>query len=168
MIPSRSKLAHALPLLLPILLAAPATALRAQAGYAVSGFGAVNYSTQSDVTLIGLGLTTFGAPFGARLSGAIGTKGVTTATDEFEGGGAPVSTPWTLDADVLLSTTAIPALRAALGGFDVAGFAGVGAQGVRGADSGGATLVTSYGGALSRTIAGALSVDAEARYRTPV
>jgi cell wall-associated NlpC family hydrolase len=153
-----------------ILLVLGATTARAQARYAIGGFGAVNNSLRGDLLMLGGGVTTYGRPVGVRLSGAFGTRRqdpTTTTADEATSPGMP---PWMVDADLMLSTVALPELQMLLGGFDAGVFAGIGAQGHPGTglDSGATALVSSYGGTVSRAITGALGLDLEARYRTPL
>jgi cell wall-associated NlpC family hydrolase len=127
----------------------------------------------SDAPLVGAAVTTYGVPLGVRLSGALGTHA-------FAGGGSPGADgtiagarpplPWSVDADVVLSTAAIPLLRTMLGGLDLGAFTGIGGQGLRGTatDSARSALVASYGGMLSYPLLGPLSVETEARRRTPL
>ena len=74
-----------------------------------------------------------------------------------------------MDVDAVLSPARLPVIGPLLGGFLPTVFSGIGVEGVRRSDgTGGQSIVTSYGAGVTRTIAGLLSIDTEARRRIPV
>ena len=150
------------------LLALPALlgARPAQAQQVVlSPYVALNRSMPGAPALYGATVGAHGPIFGARVGGALALRrGVVDTT-------ARSLEAWTADADLLLDSRAIPELGAvlsAIGGFAPVAFGGVGVQGAR--DANGAVRavpVWSWGGGVSRSLFGALSLETEARYRVP-
>ena len=156
-------------------LAVLAADLRAQHAE-VGVFSALNPSLDASGGRTGLplwGLSVGGGGTGAgfRVSGA-----VRTATAPPDGALSSGTTPtwgsagWVADADVVYDTRSNPMLAplaSALLGFSPAVFAGVGGMGRRDAEGAmQAVPVFSWGGGLSRTIAGSLGLTTEARYRS--
>lgn len=131
----------------------------------VAPYVALNGSMPGAPALYGATVGAQGPIFGARVGGALALRrgAVDTTARSLQA--------WTADADLLLDTRAIPELGAvlsALGGFAPMAFSGVGVQGVR--EPGGAMRalpVWSWGGGVSRSLLGVLSLETEARYRVP-
>jgi hypothetical protein len=114
--------------------------------------------------MVGLNVAWLAGPVGFRLGGAVdapyspvaGTLGYDRA---------PTVTAWSGDLDALLSLSRV---GVRLRGWEPSGFVGIGAHGLRRGDGSTATIpVWSYGVQLARPLASWLSLDAEARRRTP-
>jgi hypothetical protein len=146
-----------------VLTAALVPALHAQRVPTFAPYVARNNSLPGSPDMVGLALATGSGVLGARVSGA-----VRASLDSVESARLPVRA-WTVDADLMLVPGGVAQLLDVLGGFDVAGFVGVGRQGVVDRYTGASTAIAnwSYGGTLSRRIAGPLAITTEARYRVP-
>lgn len=113
-----------------------------------------------------------GTGLGVRASGAVRTS-VARSDAAYGTGTTPTwgSAGWVADVDVIYDTRNNPLLRplsSALFGFSPAVFTGVGGMGRRDADGAMRTVpVFSYGGGVSRTLAGNLALSTEARRRAP-
>lgn len=147
--------------LLVALLVAPG-ALAAQE-YALAPYAAQNRSLPNTPTLFGASVTGYQSVLGLRVGGALGSALAPAAAL----GGEQRATAWTADADVVLDLGRVPGLGGLLAGFLPAGFAGLGAQGLRSAGGNAWAPVVSYGALVSRPIFGGLAVETEARHRTP-
>lgn len=131
--------------------------------YAFTPYAAQNRALPGAPTLYGASLAGYQSVLGLRVGGAMGETSALAA-----GGGAAGATAWTADADLVLDVGRFPGVGGLLGGFLPAGFAGVGAQGIRAADAAHRYApVLSYGAIVSRPIFGGLAVETEARHRTP-
>jgi hypothetical protein len=138
-----------------------------QSRYELSPFASRNGSLEGTPTLVGASLTTYserlGGIFGMRVGGAYDVRsfaGSATSTDTERG--------WSADVDAVISPSRFPVLGPLLGGFLPTLFTGVGAEGIRrNAGESAQSVVTSYGIGVSRSIGG-ISLDTEARRRTPV
>jgi cell wall-associated NlpC family hydrolase len=148
--------------ILAVLIAAPA-ALHAQRIPAFAPYVARNTSLPGSPELVGLALASRSGILGVRISG-----GLRASLDSLQQSQLPVRA-WTADADLMLTPGGVAQLLDLLGGFDVAGFVGVGRQGVvdRVTGKSSASADWSYGAALSRRIVGPLALTTEARYRVP-
>jgi cell wall-associated NlpC family hydrolase len=138
----------------------------AQSRYELSPFAASNGSLVGRPTLVGASLTaysgTLGGIFGMRVGGAYDVRalaGNTTSSDTERG--------WSADVDAVVSPSRFPVIGPLLGGFIPTVFTGVGVEGMRrNAGESAQSMVTSYGMGVSRSIGG-ISIDTEARRRTP-
>ncbi|HEX6049121.1 MAG TPA: C40 family peptidase [Gemmatimonadaceae bacterium] len=148
-------------------VALTAFAANAQSRYELSPFAARNASLAGTPTLMGASLTTYsgrlGGILGMRVGGAYDVRalaGSTTSSDTERG--------WTADVDGVISPSRFPVIGPLLGGFIPTLFSGIGVEGIRrNAGESAQTIVTSYGMGVSRSIGG-ISIDTEARRRTPV
>jgi len=139
----------------------------AQSRFELSPFAARNGSLEGTPTLLGASLTTYssslGGILGMRVGGAYDVRalaGATTTTDTERG--------WTADVDAVVSPARFPVIGPLLGGFLPTLFTGVGVQGVRrNAGQSGQGVVTSYGVGVSRSLAGNVALETEARHRAP-
>jgi cell wall-associated NlpC family hydrolase len=130
---------------------------------AFAPYVARNTSLPGSPELVGLAVATGSGILGARISG-----GIRASLDSLQSSRLPVRA-WTADADLVLVPGGAAQLLDLLGGFDVAGFVGVGRQGVVDRVTGQSAAIAgwSYGGTLSRRIVGPLALSTEARYRVP-
>lgn len=137
--------------------------LHAQRVPAFAPYVARNTSLPGSPNLVGLAVATQSGVLGVRISGAL-----RASLDSVESANLPVRA-WTADADLVLVPGGAAQLLELLGGFDVAGFVGVGRQGIVDRATGASSAIAgwSYGGTLSRRIAGPLAITTEARYRVP-
>jgi len=151
-----------------VALPVAAATANAQSRYLLSPFAARNASLDGTPTLVGATVTMYGGSLGGmaglRFGGAYDVRslaGSTTTTD--------TERAWGMDVDAVLSPARLPVIGPLLGGFLPTVFSGIGVEGVRRSDgTGGQSIVTSYGAGVTRTIAGLLSIDTEARRRIPV
>lgn len=140
----------------------------AQSRYVLSPFASRNGSLDGTPTLVGATLTTYsnslGGILGMRFGGAYDVRALSSSSTI-----ADTDRGWGADADAVISPARLPVIGPLLGGFLPTLFTGIGVEGVRRTDgTGGQSVVTSYGAGVSRTLGGALSIETEARRRTPV
>ena len=151
-------------------MALSAEQAQAQSRFLLSPFAARNGSLEGTPTLVGAALTTYGRSLGGiagmRFGGAYDIRSLSGATATST---ADTERGWGVDADAVISPARFPIIGPLLGGFLPTVFTGIGAEGIRRTDgTGGQSIVTSYGAGVTRTIAGLLSIDTEARRRVPV
>jgi hypothetical protein len=150
------------------LLAAIASPALAQSRYELSPFASRNGSLDGSPTLVGAALTTYGGRLGGilgmRFGGAYDIRALSSSTTD-----ANTERGWVGDADAVISPARFPVIGPLLGGFLPTFFSGIGVEGMRRSDgTGGQSIVTSYGVGVTRSVGGFMSVETEARRRTPV
>lgn len=143
------------------MLAAAAAPAMAQHSGAIGFHVSRNDALPTEPHLGGLTLSTFSGPLGVRLNG--GLHFTERQPDEFHRRSRIGIGAWTADADLVIAPFR------PLGGPSPYGFVGIGGQGVRFPDLPDSSLATwSYGAGLTLPLAGALSLDGDARYRRPL
>jgi cell wall-associated NlpC family hydrolase len=143
-----------------VFAAATAPAL-AQSTGAIGFHVSRNDALPTEPHLGSLTLSTFSGPLGVRLNG--GLHFTEREPDEFHRRSRLGIGAWTADADLVIAPFR------PFGGISPYGFIGIGGQGVRFPDLPDSSLATwSYGAGLSLPLAGALSIDGDARYRRPL
>lgn len=149
-------------LLLLLLLALPAAA--AAQGLYISPFAARNQGLQGGRGLIGVSVTTFAGPFGARLGAAMDAPSTPLAPLLGHESTQAVQA-WSGDLDLVLSAARV---GLTVGGVEPSVFTGFGVHGLRRSDGGTGTIpVWSYGVSAASPITRWLSLDLEGRYRMP-
>jgi hypothetical protein len=148
-----------------LLLAVAASPLAAQARVTLTPFASSNRSLPDEPNIYGLAITSWAGIMGIRASGALGDL----RTEKFADGTSRTRPgAWTADADLVLAPAQSKLWRAALPGFEPAGFVGIGTEGDRNEHGDRRSAPTwSWGGSLAVPIAGPLAIESEARWRRP-
>src|SRR5919202_708904 len=139
-------------LLAGLLLGLRTNRLYAQSAFNVGAYVARNDALPRTPHLGGVAVTSFGGPFGFRLSGGLHFM-ERTRVDAGESSVVNIGA-WTADADAIFAPfRTVPWARVLTLGFSPYAFVGVGGHGIRLRDTPDTNLATwSYGGGLSRTL----------------